>query len=427
MPGLLRKLKTDDQKTGYFRWVIVALVFLATTINYVDRQVIGILAPILQKDIGWTDIEYGYIITAFTAAYAIGMPLLGKFVDWIGTKIGYAIALTGWSFAAIGHALANTVLGFGFARFTLGMFEAGNFPAAIKTVAEWFPKKERALATGLFNAGTNLGAIVAPLVVPWITLTWGWQEAFIFTGLIGLLWLALWFWLYEKPEKNKRLSEAEYKFILSDPADPPTKIPWRTLFKYRGTWAFAVGKLLTDPAWWFYLYWIPSFLFKNYGITLNEIGLPLIIIYLMADVGSIGGGWLSSFFIKRGWSLNKGRKVTMLICALSVIPIFFASMVSSMWIAVALLSLATAAHQGWSANLFTTVSDIFPRKAVASVVGLGGTFGAIGGMFIATAAGFILEFTGSYQILFIIAGTLYLLALFIINLVVPEIKEIEMS
>ncbi|MCB0743110.1 MAG: MFS transporter [Ignavibacteriae bacterium] len=414
-------------KVGKFRWVILALVFFATTINYIDRQVIGILAPTLQEEIGWSNIEYGYIVTAFTAAYAIGLLLIGRFMDQLGTKIGYSTALTGWSFAAIGHALASTVFGFGLARFILGFFEAGNFPAAVKTVAEWFPKKERALATGLFNAGTNVGAVVAPLVVPWIAITWGWQEAFIFTGLGGLIWLVFWFWLYDKPENSKRLSKQELAYIQSDPADPPARIPWKDLFKYRGTWAFAVGKFLTDPAWWFYLYWIPSFLYKNYNLSLTELGLPLIIIYVMADVGSIGGGWLSSYFIKRGWSINKGRKVTMLICAVSVIPIMFASGASNVWVAVALLSLATAAHQGWSANLFTTVSDMFPRKAVGSVVGLGGMFGAIGGMIIATATGFILEFTGSYLILFIIAGSLYLIALFIINILVPEIKEIEMS
>jgi ACS family hexuronate transporter-like MFS transporter len=415
----------DVEKTGYFRWVIVALIFLATTINYVDRQVIGILAPTLQKEIGWSEIEYGYIVTAFTAAYAVGLPLMGKVIDAIGTRLGYAFALIGWSFAAVGHALARSAFGFGLARFALGVFEAGNFPAAIKTVAEWFPKKERALATGIFNAGSNVGAVIAPLVVPLITLTWGWQEAFIFTGSLGFLWLILWFWLYEKPEKNKRLSAKELKFIQTDPPDPLVKIPWKQLLKYKGTWAFAMGKLLTDPAWWFYLYWIPSFLYSNYGITLHEIGIPLIIIYVMADVGSIGGGWLSSFFIKHGWNLNKARKVTMLICAICVTPIVFASQVENVWIAVALLSLATASHQGWSANLFTTVSDMFPRKAVGSVVGLGGMTGAIGGMLIATAAGFILEFTGSYLILFIIAGSLYLVALFVINLLVPEIKEID--
>ncbi len=414
-------------KLGNFRWVILTLVFFATTINYVDRQVIGILAPTLEKEIGWSDIEYGYIVTAFTAAYALGLLLIGRFMDKLGSRIGYSTALTGWSFAAIGHAFATTVFGFGFARFALGFFEAGNFPAAIKTVAEWFPKKERAFATGIFNAGSNVGAVIAPIAVPWIAITYGWQEAFIFTGAAGLLWLIFWFWLYEKPENSKRVSQTELDYIQSDPPDPSIKIPWKDLVKYRGTWAFAVGKLLTDPAWWFYLYWIPKFLNDTYGLTLKEFAAPLIVIYVMADVGSIGGGWFSSFLLKHGWSLNKSRKTAMLVSAVIVIPIVFASGASSVWVAVALLSLATAAHQGWSANLFTIVSDMFPRKAVGSVVGFGGMFGAIGGMLIATAAGFILEFTGSYLILFIIAGSLYLIALFIINLLVPDIKEIEMN
>jgi MFS transporter, ACS family, aldohexuronate transporter len=414
-------------RVGRFRWTIVALIFAATTINYIDRQVIGILAPTLQNEIGWSDSEYGYIVTAFTAAYALGLLLSGRVMDVIGTKIGYALALMGWSLAAIGHSFAKTAFGFGVARFALGIFEAGNFPAAIKTVAEWFPKKERALATGIFNAGSNVGAVVAPLVVPWITLTWGWPEAFVFTGAIGLLWLFFWYWLYEKPESNKRLSVLELQYIQSDPPDPQIRIPWKQLLRYRGTWAFAAGKLLTDPAWWFYLYWIPSFLNKNYDITLSQIGVPLIIIYVMADVGSIGGGWLSSAFIKRGWSLNKGRKTAMLMCALCVTPIVFASQVSSVWTAVALLSLATAAHQGWSANLFTMVSDMFPRKAVGSVVGIGGMAGAIGGMLIATAAGLILQFTGSYMILFVIAGSVYLLALVIIHFLVPRIDVIEIA
>jgi ACS family hexuronate transporter-like MFS transporter len=421
----------DDHQPGFqikhLRWYICGLIFLATTVNYVDRQVIGILAPTLKKEIGWTDIQYGYIVTAFSAAYAIGLLLMGRVMDLIGTRIGYAFALTGWSFAAMGHALAKTVFGFGFARFSLGIFESGNFPAAIKTVAEWFPKKERAFATGLFNAGSNVGAVVAPLVVPWITLTWGWQEAFIFTGAIGLLWLVLWFSLYERPEKHKRLSKKELAYILSDPPDTQVKIPWRQLLKYKGTWAFAVGKFMTDPIWWFYLYWVPSFLNTNYGITLSKIGPPLIAIYVLADIGSIGGGWLSSFFIKRGWDINKGRKAAMLICAICVTPIVLASQASNVWLAVGLLGLATAAHQGWSANLFTTVSDMFPRKAVASVVGLGGMAGAIGGMLIATAAGAILQFTGSYLPLFIIAGSVYLVALFVMNLLVPKIDAIDMD
>ncbi len=421
---------TDGRMTdgvGRFRWTIVALIFAATTINYIDRQVIGILAPTLQREIGWSDSEYGYIVTAFTAAYAIGLLISGRVIDLIGTKIGYALALLGWSLASIGHAFARSAFGFGIARFALGLFEAGNFPAAIKTVAEWFPKKERALATGIFNAGSNVGAVVAPLVVPWITLTWGWPEAFVFTGAAGMLWLVFWFWLYEKPEVNRRLSARELQYIQSDPPDPQANIPWRQLLRYRGTWAFAAGKLLTDPAWWFYLYWIPSFLNRNYEISLSQIGVPLIIIYVMADVGSIGGGWLSSAFIKRGWSVNRGRKMAMLICALCVTPIVFASQASSVWIAVGLLSLATAAHQGWSANLFTTVSDMFPRKAVGSVVGIGGMAGAIGGMVIATAAGLILQLTGSYLILFIVTGSVYLLALVIFHFLVPEIDAIEIA
>jgi len=427
MNDLENRTGSGKVRVGNYRWTIVALLFFATTINYVDRMVIGLLASTLGEQIGWSDIDYGHIGTAFTAAYAIGLLGMGRIIDIIGTKLGYAFALTGWSIAAIGHALARTVFGFGFARFALGLFEAGNFPAAIKTVAEWFPKKERAFATGLFNAGSNVGAIVAPLVVPWIALKWGWQEAFIFTGAIGLLWLVFWFLFYEKPERQKRLSDKELAYIQADPPDAPVKIPWKQLLKYKGTWAFASGKFLTDSAWWFYLFWIPKFLNENYGITLDKIGLPLIIIYVMADVGSIGGGWLSSSFIKRGWSINRGRKTAMLICALCVTPIVFASQASSVWVAVAFLSLATAAHQGWSANLFTTVSDMFPRKAVASVVGLGGMAGAISGMVISEITGHSKEFTGSYLIPFIIAGSVYLAALFIINLLVPDLKEIEMA
>jgi len=414
-------------KIGHYRWTIVALIFLATTINYIDRQVIGILAPVLEKEIGWSELEYGYIVTAFTGAYALCLLIFGHLIDRFGTKIGYAVSLTGWSIAAMAHALVKTVFGFAGARFSLGLFEAGNFPAAIKTVAEWFPKKERAFATGLFNSGSNVGAVIAPLVVPWLTLTWGWQEAFIVTGAIGLLWLILWFIFYERPEKQKRLTKAELDFIQSDPPDPDVKIPWLSLLKYKQTWAFAIGKFLTDPIWWFYLYWVPKFLNDNYGITLSKIGPPLIIIYVMADVGSIGGGWLSSFFIKRGWTVNKGRKAAMLICALAVVPIVLASVAADIWIAVALLSLATAAHQGWSANLFTTVSDVFPRKAVASVVGLGGMAGAIGGMLIATIAGLVLQFTGSYLTMFIIAGSVYLVAFGIIQLLVPKLETIEMK
>ncbi|KUO60219.1 MAG: MFS transporter [Ignavibacteriaceae bacterium] len=415
------------QKVGRYRWTIVAMIFLATTINYIDRQVIGILAPLLEKEIGWNEIEYGYIVTAFQAAYAIGLVVIGRVIDKIGTKMGYAIAIFGWSFAAMGHAFAKSIMGFATARFSLGLFEAGNFPAAIKTVAEWFPKKERALATGIFNAGSNVGAVVAPLVVPWIALTWGWQEAFVFTGAIGFLWLIAWWFIYERPEAHKKLSKAELAFIQSDPPDPPGKVPWLQLMKYRQTWAFAIGKFMTDPIWWFYLYWVPKFLFKEYGLTLDKIGLPLIIIYIMADVGSIGGGWLSSYFIKKGWTVNKGRKMAMFICALFIVPIIFAAHASELWMAVALLSMATAGHQGWSANIFTTASDMFPRKAVGSVVGFGGMAGAIGGMLIATAAGFILQFTGSYTYLFIFSGSSYLVALVIFNFLAPNLEQVDIK
>ncbi len=412
-------------KVGYYRWTIVALLFFATTINYIDRQVLGILAPLLQDEIGWNEIEYGYIVTAFQAAYALGMLLMGRVMDKFGTKHGYTLALTLWSIAAMAHAWARSVIGFAAARFMLGLGEAGNFPAAIKTVAEWFPKKERALATGIFNGGSNVGAIIAPLTVPWIALTYGWQEAFIITGAIGFIWIIFWYIFYEKPEKQKRLSKTELAYIQSDPPDPPVRIPWSSLLKHKEVWAFAIGKFMTDPAWWFYLYWVPKYLHSNFGLTLDKIGPPLIVIYLVADVGSIAGGWLSSYFIKRGWSVNKGRKMAMLICASAVVPIVFASQASELWVAVALLSLATAAHQGWSANLFTTTSDMFPRKAIGSVVGIGGMAGAIGGMLIATFAGFVLEFTGSYVILFIICGSLYLSALAIFHKLAPKLEQVE--
>ena len=409
-------------RRGYMRWVVCGLLFLATTINYIDRQVLGILAPSLQKEIGWSEVEYGYIVTAFQAAYAVGLLLVGRILDIIGTKLGFAIAIVVWSLAAMAHALARTPFGFGVARFGLGLGEAGNFPAAIKTTAEWFPKKERALATGIFNSGSNVGAIVAPAIVPWIALTWGWQAAFVITGAIGFFWLLLWWWMYQPPEKHPKLSAGELAYIRSDAEEAITPISWRRLIGVRQMWAFAIGKFLTDPVWWFYLYWIPKFLNEKHGLTLSKIGPPLIVIYLVADVGSIGGGWLSSRLIKSGWSVNAARKTAMLVCALAVVPIMFASQVSSLWPAVALVSLAAAAHQGWSANLFTTASDMFPRRAVGSVVGFGGMAGSIGGMLVATATGFILQITGSYHTVFIIAGSAYLVALAVIHAISPRLE-----
>jgi ACS family hexuronate transporter-like MFS transporter len=414
-------------RVGGYRWVICALLFFATTINYIDRQVLGILSKDLQSAFNWTEIDYGNIVAAFNAAYALGLLLAGRLMDRFGTKIGYSVALIFWSLAAMAHALARSAFGFGMARSALGLGEAGNFPAAIKTVAEWFPKKERAFATGIFNAGSNVGAIVAPLTVPWIALNYGWRWAFIMTGAIGFLWLVLWIPMYARPEVHPRVKKAELAYIQSDPPDRrAAKIPWVQLIPHRQTSAFAIAKYMTDPIWWFYLYWIPNFLRQNHGLDLSTIGPPLIVIYLVADIGSIGGGWLSSNFIKRGWTINRGRKTAMLICALAVTPIFFAANVKSLWLAVGLIGLAAAAHQGWSANLFTTASDMFPRRAVGSVVGIGGMSGAIGGATMAVATGYILQSTGgNYRIVFGIAGTAYLLALVIIHLLAPRLEPVE--
>ncbi len=418
-------METVKQKIGNYRWAIVALLFFATTINYIDRQIIGILKPTLAKELHWDEIDYSNIVLSFQFAYAIGLLLVGRLMDWLGTKKGFTLAIIFWSIAAMTHALAKSVTGFAAARFALGLGESGNFPAAIKTVAEWFPKKERAFATGIFNAGSNVGAVIAPIIVPWITITYGWQEAFIITGAIGFLWLGFWWMLYYHPNEHPKVTKAELAHIQSDPEEPTTKIPWRSLFPHRQTWAFAIGKFMTDPIWWLYLFWVPDFLNKNHGITLLSVGLPLVVIYLVADVGSIGGGWLSSHFIKKGWTINKSRKTAMLICAIAVVPIVFASMTSNLWVAVGLVSIAAAAHQGWSANIFTIASDMFPRRAVGSVVGIGGMAGALGGMVVAKAVGYILEWTGSYFLIFVIAGSMYLIALLIIHLLVPNLEPAE--
>jgi len=410
------------QRTGYFRWSVCALLFFAATVNYVDRQVIGILKPTLQDLYRWTEIDYSNIVFAFTAAYAIGLLVVGRIMDLLGVRKGFSLAVIVWSIAAMGHALARSVFGFSAARFALGLGESGSFPASIKAVAEWFPKKERALATGIFNSGTNIGALVAPLVVPWLTITYGWQWAFIATGALGFVWIIFWLLSYESPLKQRRLSTAELAYIQSDPPEPKARLEWQKLLPHRQTWAFAIGKFMTDPIWWVYLYWVPDFLHKNYGLSLTQIGPPVVTIYLLADIGSIGGGWLSSHLIKRQWSVNASRKLAMLVCAVCVTPIVFASNTRSLWSAVVLIGLAAAAHQGWSANLFTLVSDMFPRPAVGSVVGIGGMAGAIGGMLIAKVVGYILEWTGSYLPVFIIAGSAYLIALLVIHLVVPRME-----
>ncbi len=429
------------------------LLLFAAIINYVDRQVIGILKPTLVATFGWSDERiYSSIVFCFQLAYAIGFLFAGRFMDAVGVRKGFALSVTLWSIAAMAHGLAGYVktwelpvlnldaqtgftivtlvgaaVGLAMARFALGLGESGAFPASIKTVAEWFPKKERALATGIFNAGTNVGALVTPLAVPWIALHWGWQWAFVLTGALGFAWVAWWLVAYRHPEEHPRLRPAELAYIRSDPPDPVVEIPWRKLLVHRQTWAFAVGKFMTDPIWWLYLFWIPDFLHRNYGLDLKTIGLPLVVIYLVADVGSIGGGWLSGRFIKLGWTPNRARKMAMLICALSVVPVMFAANVSSLWVAVGLISLAAAAHQGWSANLFTLASDMFPRKAVGSVVGIGGTSGAVGGMFIAMLVGAILQATGSYVPIFILAGLAYLAALLVIQSLVPRLQPAKLE
>ncbi len=437
------------KKVGYYRWGICALLLVSTTINYVDRQVIGILKPTLVQEFGWSDERiYSAIVMAFQLAYAIGLALGGRIIDRIGLRIGFVCAVVVWSIAAAGHAIAHRLTGFelpavvidaklgfsvitlsgaaaGFAlmRFLLGLGEAANFPASIKTVAEWFPKRERAFATGIFNSGSNIGALLTPLIVPWVTLAWGWEWAFIATGVSGVFWVFAWLAFYHPPEEHPKLSPGELAFILSDAREPPfTKVSTASLLSLRQTWAFALGKLFTDPVWWLYLFWIPDFLSRTYHLDLKSIGLPLITIYLMADVGSVGGGWLSSRLIGLGWSVNRARKTTLLICAACAAPVVLTSQVSNLWVAVLLVGLAAAAHQGWSANLFTLASDMFPRRAVGSVVGIGGMSGALGGMLLSLIVGEVLQRTGKYDALWVVAGSAYLVTWGLIHLLVPRME-----
>jgi MFS transporter, ACS family, hexuronate transporter len=415
------------RSTGWYRWVICALLFFATTINYMDRQVISVLKPTLQGELGWSEIDYGNIVFCFQLAYAAGYLLGGRLMDRLGVRLGFSLAVMFWSVAAMAHGMVRSVLGFSLARLGLGLAEGGNFPGAIKTVSLWFPKKERALATGIFDAGSNVGALLTPLMIPWITLRYGWPAAFYVTGGLGFLWLVAWLLIYAEPERHPRVSPRELSYIQSDPPDPARSIPWLRLLSYRATWAFCVGMFLTSPIWWFYLYWVPDFLHKTHGLDLIHLGPPLVAIYLMADVGSVLGGWLSSSMIKRGWSVNAARKLAMLTCALFVVPIFVVPAVSNLWAAVLLISLAAAAHQGWSANLFTLVSDTMPRPSVSSVVGIGGFAGAVGGMFIAKFTGYVLEVTGSYLLPFALAAIVYPAALLVIQLLLPRLDQPEVN
>lgn len=436
-----------NKAIGKYRWTICSLLFFATTVNYLDRAVISLLKPYLAKDFGWTPAQeagnYADIEMAFKLSYAIGMLFAGRLIDKLGTKIGYALATALWSVAAICHAFARGTLGFAIARTFLGITESGNFPAAIKATAEWFPKKERALATGIFNSGSNIGAIAAPLSVPLIADNWGWQWAFIITGAIGFIWLILWFLYYEVPRMQKKLSAEELAYIESDKEDIAAapdaeqlpRLSWGKLLTYRQTWAFAIGKFLTDPVWWFYLFWLPDFLRKEYHLTSREIMWPVAVVYIISSIGSIGGGWLPMKFINNNWPVFKARKTSMLIYAFCVVPIVFAQQLGSMgmWFAVLIIGLAAAAHQAWSANIFTTVSDMFPKRATASVTGIGGLAGGIGGvlltllvqkkMFVHYES--IGKIQTGYFIMFCICGGAYLFGWLIMHFLVPKMKRIE--
>jgi ACS family hexuronate transporter-like MFS transporter len=410
----MTEMASHDRPSSY-RWTICALLFVATTINYIDRQVLGILAPTLQRELRWTESDYGDIVSWFSFAYAFGFLIAGRVIDWIGVRRGLATAVVAWSVAAMGHALAKTAAGFSIARAALGVSESAIFPGSIKAIAEWFPQKERALATGVFNAGTNTGAILTPLLVPWIALTWGWQAAFVVTGALGFLWLLLWIPLYRNPPAG-------------DTTIDTPRVAWTSLFRHRQTWAFIVGKLMADPIWWFYLYWLPKFLDAKYGVKLAQVAAPIIVVYLIADVGSVGGGWLSSALIKRGWSVNRARKATMLAMALTIVPTAFVSRAPGMWAAVLIVGVAAAAHQAWSANVYTLASDMFPKFAVGSVVGIGAFAGAMGGVVFQRVTGRVLQANGSdYTPIFIVCGLAYVTAWTIIHLLAPRLEPARLA
>ncbi len=410
-----------SRRAGSYRWVICGLLFAATAINYIDRQMIGVLKPLLQEDLHWRESEYADIVFWFQFAYAIGYIGIGRFIDIAGARFGYAAAFAFWTLAHAAHGLVNSVVQFAMVRFALGIGEAGNFPAGLKAVTEWFPQRERALAVGIFNAGANVGAIVTPLLVPAIALAYGWRAAFVATAGFSVIWLVAWLAIYRRPEEHKRVTPGELELIQSDPVRPAGHLPWRRLFAVRETWAYAVPKFLTDPIWWMFLFWLPDFLGKRYGLDLKSFGPPLVVIYVMSDVGSIIGGWVSSRMIKAGRTPNAARKLTMLGCAIAVVPIVTVQYIDSLWIAVLLIGLATAGHQAFSANLLTLPSDLFPRAAVGSVVGIGGTAGAIGGMLIAKFVGYVLDLSGSYAPIFAVAGGAYLVALLALHLLSPKL------
>lgn len=426
----------EKTKIGNYRWVICALLFFATTINYVDRQILGYLKPTLELEFNWTESDYANIVTVFAGCYALGYIIFGNIIDKVGSKLGYSISIVIWSIAAIAHAFVKSTFGFGAARAVLGLGEAGNFPAAVKAVAEWFPKKERALATGIFNSGTSIGAVAAPIIVPWLLGSYGWEKAFIITGALGFIWLIFWWFLYEIPSRQKRLQPAEFEFIHSDnevvseETDKPIK--WISLLKLKQTWVFIIGKFLTDPIWWFFLFWLPSYFATTFSLDLKKPSIHLVVVYTATTFGSIGGGYLSSYLIKKGWAPLKARKVTLLIVAFAVMPILFAKYATDIWVAVGIISVAAAAHQAWSSNIFTIVSDLFPKRAVSSVVGMGGFVGSLGSTLFPLLVGALLDYYkaagnigAGYNILFIICGCTYFVAWSAIQLLTAKMTPVE--
>ena len=429
--------QSGESPIGKYRWTVVALLFFGTTINYLDRQVIGLLKDDLSDEFNWSETDYSNIVMAFSAAYAIGLLLFGRIVDRIGTKRGYAVSVVIWSIAAMAHALARSTIGFAWARISLGLGEGGNFPAAIKAVTEWFPKRQRAFATGLFNSGTNIAAMTGPPLIAWIATAYGWQQAFFWTGAIGFIWLIFWWIYYDVPAGQKRLGRAELQYINSDaPEAAPEKeapVGWLQLIRVRQTWAFIIGKLLPDPVWWFYLFWIPSYFNTTYGLDLKNSAIHISTVYVVASFGSIFGGYLSGYFIRRGWPVYKARKTAMLLFALCVVPVIFVQATSNIWVAVALISLGAAAHQAWSANIYTTASDMFPKRAVSSVVGIGGMAGSLGGILFPFFVGWLLDYYGAlgskttgYNIIFVVCGSAYLIAWVLMHFLAPKMKQVNL-
>jgi ACS family hexuronate transporter-like MFS transporter len=421
--------KSHTKPLSNIRWTIVALLFFATTINYIDRQVIGLLKPFIQGDLHWDEADYGYIVTAFQIAYALGMVISGRLLDRFGTRVGYSLSIFVWSIGATLHSFMSSVLGFGVVRAILGFGEAGNFPAAVKTIAEWFPKRDRALATGIFNSGSTIGAIVAPVIVAIVTMTFGWRWAFIITGALGFIWIIFWLIFYQSPTKHKKISPSELNYILSDHQVEETEkgLSWGKLLRYKQTYAICLSRFVTDWVWWFFLFWMPDFLNKTRQMDIKATVLPLIIIYTMASFGGILGGALSSGFIKAGRSIDFARKTTILICALCVLPLIFVANISNLWIAVFTIGLAAAAHQGWASNIYTIVSDIYPKNTVGTMIGLSGFTGAIGGALSASFVGLILKFTGSYTLIFLMAGSMYLVAWLTLKIFIPKIQELKLN